>query len=147
MVNERIRASFPHIGEDAQITSPATPEYNCIAWALGEVDRWWEAGTPPGYFWPASIPEDHLLTSLIAALETVGFTRCDNGELEPDIEKIAVFEGDDAEYAHVAKQLPNGRWSSKLGAWEDIEHRFDALVGPAPAYGIFHCYMRRQRAT
>jgi hypothetical protein len=147
MVNDRIRASFPNIGEDARITSPSTADYNCVAWALGEADRWWEAGTPPGYYWPDGVPADHLLTSLIAALESVGFSRCENDELEPGFEKVALFEGDDTEYAHVSKQLPNGRWSSKLGAWEDIEHRLEALVGPAPAYGTLHCFMRRQRAT
>ena len=30
---------------------------------------------------------------------------------------------------HVARQLPGGHWSSKLGPREDIEHELDGLVG------------------
>ena len=26
------------------------------------------------------------------------------------------------ELTHIARQLPNGRWTSKFGNWEDIEH-------------------------
>ena len=37
-----IEAAFPAlVGTGYFVTSPATPEYNCIAWAAGETDRWW----------------------------------------------------------------------------------------------------------
>ena len=40
---------------------------------------------------------------------------------------------------HVARQLPSGAWTSKLGDWEDIEHQTLASLeerpGAAPAYG------------
>lgn len=42
------------------------------------------------------------------------------------------------------RQLPDGKWTSKLGALEDIEHdRLDALEGDD--YGRVVAYMKRQR--
>jgi Asp-tRNA(Asn)/Glu-tRNA(Gln) amidotransferase B subunit len=38
-------------------------------------------------------------------------------------EKIALFVGLDKEVTHAARQLPSGAWTSKLGDWEDIEHK------------------------
>jgi len=35
----------------------------------------------------------------------------------------------DGEPTHVARQLPSGRWTSKMGFLEDIEHTVDALRG------------------
>ena len=51
-----------------------------------------------------------------------GFAVCDGPELEPGFEKIAVY-AEGREPLHVARQLLDGRWTSKLGRqWEDIEH-------------------------
>ena len=36
-------------------------------------------------------------------------------------EKVAIY-GFGFFYTHAARQLPNGKWSSKLGKAEDIEH-------------------------
>jgi hypothetical protein len=30
---------------------------------------------------------------------------------------------------HAARHLPDGQWTSKLGRWEDIEHRLPHLEG------------------
>jgi hypothetical protein len=35
----------------------------------------------------------------------------------------------DGEPTHAARQLPNGKWTSKLGRWQDIEYELDGLVG------------------
>lgn len=40
---EEIEKAFPNLQiRGYSITSPATPEYNCIAWAAGEAQSWWE---------------------------------------------------------------------------------------------------------
>ncbi len=45
---------------------------------------------------------------------------------------------------HAARQLPCGKWTSKLGDWEDIVHpKLDALEGPE--YGKVICYLSRPR--
>jgi hypothetical protein len=45
------------------------------------------------------------------------------------VEKIAIYVRSDIP-SHVARQLPNGKWTSKLGLREDIEHDLEALEGP-----------------
>ena len=59
---------------------------------------------------------DHL----VEAYGLFGYAPCQDGELESGLEKIAIY-GDSAGYTHAARQLPDGRWASKLGRLEDIE--------------------------
>jgi hypothetical protein len=48
--------------------------------------------------------------------------------VETGLEKVAIFaKGETA--LHVARQLPSGKWTSKIGRWEDIEHDLLALEG------------------
>jgi hypothetical protein len=52
--------AFPYL-KDYVITSEETPTYNCVAFAAGDVTRWWEPlPVPlPGYHWPlGAIRED-----------------------------------------------------------------------------------------
>jgi hypothetical protein len=42
---------------------------------------------------------------------------------------------------HAARQLPSGRWTSKLGPMEDIEHALHDLTGMA--YGSVVLVMKR----
>lgn len=44
-----------------------------------------------------------------------------DASLEQGFEKVALY-GSGAEYTHAARQLPSGKWTSKLGKAEDIEH-------------------------
>ena len=48
------------------------------------------------------------------------------------------------EVTHAARQLPCGKWTSKLGDSEDIVHpKLDILEGPA--YGGVICFLSRPR--
>jgi hypothetical protein len=49
-------------------------------------------------------------------------------------EWVALFASADGNYTHAARQLPSGKWTSKLGTWEDIEHDSVEAVGGG-AYG------------
>lgn len=49
----------------------------------------------------------------------------------------------DGSPTHAARQLPNGKWSSKLGPDADISHEISALDGPC--YGGVEVVMRRGR--
>ena len=74
--------------------------------------------------------------------ESRGFLPCDTGQHEPGFDKIALY-GRDGEFLHVALQLPTGRWTSKLGSLEDIEHdTLAALEGNV--YGMVTCFMKRE---
>ena len=74
----------------------------------------------------------------------VGYEICPDGQLEDGFGKIAIHLKDDGP-SHAAKQLPSGRWTSKLGKFVDLEHGTpQELEGPDPAYGQVATYVRRR---
>ena len=74
------------------------------------------------------------------AFATLGYMDCDHGELEAGYEKIAIFALSGVP-KHAARQLPSGRWTSKLGKMEDIEHTLHDVTGTVYG-GVVHV-MRR----
>ena len=47
-----IDEELPHLASEGyEITSTPTDEYNCIADAAGETDRWWSHVEDVGYYW------------------------------------------------------------------------------------------------
>jgi hypothetical protein len=42
---------------------------------------------------------------------------------------VALYADGQGVPLHAARQWPDGRWTSKLGAMEDIEHALQDLVG------------------
>jgi hypothetical protein len=67
-----------------------------------------------------------------------------DASLEPGFEKVALF-GSSLYYTHAARQLPNGKWTSKLGKAEDIEHDSPDIVAGG-VYGELVQVMRRRAA-
>jgi hypothetical protein len=135
--------------QNCEIKSPATRKYNCIAWAAGENFRnWWPDPFGIGY-WPPSIERSVTVDAFMRAYGTLGFTLCFDGNLEQWIEKIALFgKGQPGAETptHAALQLDSGKWTSKLGPFEDINHTpVDAVGGPV--YGRVICYMGRHRRS
>ncbi len=102
-----------------RITSPANPDYNCIAWSAGDTERWWQ----PGQFWPTPAQEGEFGIAILEhAMESRGYEDCHmDAGLEPGFEKVALY-GNNFLYTHVARQLVSGKWTSKIGFLEDIEH-------------------------
>ena len=85
---------------------------------------------------------DYGLPAYVAAFDTLGYEPCDDGSLEEGFEKVAIYESPSGYVMHVARQLHTGRWTSKLGQLEDIEHAGpDELEGRE--YGRVVQYMRR----
>ena len=66
---------------------------------------------------------------------------CDDGALEDGFEKVAIYALSFT-VTHMARQLASGRWTSKLGELEDIEHETPAEL-EGDIYGIVVQYMRR----
>jgi hypothetical protein len=134
-------SSFPLLARDGyQIQSPQTLQYNCIAWAAGRDDRWWWPNKMS--FWPDGVPESDKLDAFVLLFQKLGYETCDSSELEDDFEKVAIYVRDDR-VQHAARQLENGRWTSKLGPQHDIEHSLDGLQGDE--YGNVACIMRRPK--
>lgn len=136
---------FPALQSDGfEIISPATIDYNCIAWAADDNGRWWEPDRFGLKYWPPDVPRDYNIESFISAFETLGYVRCDDGDLETGHEKIGIYENLLGEFTHVAWQMEDGRWSSKLGDGNDIIHNsVNGLYGEF--YGTVNVFMKRKR--
>ena len=111
--------NFPRLTpETHRLTSPAALEYNCVAWAAEDTENWWQ----PGVYWPAEThADDYGMGALEAVFRRLGFEPCSDDSPEPGVEKVALY-GNTLRYTHAARQLPGGKWTSKLGKAEDIEH-------------------------
>jgi len=74
------------------------------------------------------------------AFATLGYVVCNSEQLEDGYEKVAIFALAGLP-KHAARQLVGGRWVSKLGSSEDIEHALHDLAGDV--YGEVVVVMRR----
>ena len=71
----------------------------------------------------------------------MGYSICDNTDKETGYEKVAIYARNGL-WEHAARQLDDGRWTSKIGEFEDITHPSpEDLAGEL--YGNVHCIMRR----
>ena len=97
-------------------------------------------------FWPKGVPKKTTVSAFEKAFNTLGYVRCLNGNLEDGYEKIVLYAKIKkrlTEPTHAARQLKCGRWTSKLGPLEDIEHNeVKDLTGPL--YGKPVLYMKRK---
>src|SRR5438270_518391 len=91
-------------------------------------DWWWPVGTGKTH-WPDGVPRVVTLEAFRAAFATLGYVICPSEELEAGFEKIALFANDQGIPRHAARQLASGRWTSKLGKMEDIDHALRDLEG------------------
>ena len=134
-------SQFPNLNPaNHSITSPETPEYNCIAWAAGDTEAWWEPH--PDYYWPMQAPREYTLEAYKKAYETVNFVECTNSRYEDGYEKVAIYINSYGKPTHAARQLISGHWTSKLGQNVDIEHEtLQVLEGPM--YGKIAVIMKR----
>ncbi|MEL7357896.1 MAG: hypothetical protein AAFN40_15160 [Cyanobacteria bacterium J06560_6] len=123
-----LRDEFPNLySTEHQLTSPRDDDYNCIAWAAEENDRWWSP--QDDYYWPEGILAEWTVEAVIQAFVSLGYELCESADYEPNFQKIAIYKGTDGDPTHAARQLPNGKWTSKLGDWEDIEHTLPGIEG------------------
>jgi hypothetical protein len=74
------------------------------------------------------------------AFATLGYVVCNDDLVEAGFEKIALFALS-GRPKHAARQLPSGRWTSKLGPMEDIEHELHDITGMV--YGSVVLLMKR----
>ena len=144
----QLEAGFPHLGtrDSFSIESPFDEAYNCIAYAAGDTRiQWWPVGeAQSGYvYWPDDAPNEATLEAFEAAFASLGYEPCDNGEVEPGYEKIALY-AEQGVPKHATRQDPaTGNWVSKLGDHVDISHqRVDSLEGGP--YGNVCRYMKRR---
>jgi hypothetical protein len=122
-VNHALESLFPGLrGKPYGVTSPAQVDYNCVAWAAGDNSRWWWPDEFGQYYWPEGATRRATLDAFVEAFHILGFEVCENPSLEAGWEKVAVYAKHDGSPTHVARQLPDGAWTSKLGSLYDIKH-------------------------
>jgi hypothetical protein len=116
-------SDFPHLGNWVQ-TSDATNTYNCVSYAAGDDTRWWDPLPPGHYYWPDGVGVGlaYSLERYIALYEHLGYTACQDGSLDPDKDKIVLYANQSGYFEHAARQLPDGKWTSKMDIDEDITH-------------------------
>lgn len=117
------RKPFPN-WKNARYTSPKDPGYNCMAWVFGDKSQlWWP--NVSGHYWPVKAKRKDALAELRRYLKAEGW-RQDKSE-KISFPAIAIY-AKNSKLKHVARMLENGRWTSKLGEIEDIEHDLSDLV-------------------
>lgn len=142
---QHLEQQFPNLAREGYtLTSPDTIDYNCVAWATEAEYEWWWPDSMDQEYWPEGVPREETLPAFVAAFKTVGYEICDDSLKEPNFQKIAIY-GDAHEIPrHVARQLADGEWTSKIGQYEDIRHKtLEALTGKSPAYGTIIQVMRK----
>lgn len=133
------------VSEGYVVKSIATRRYNCIAFAADDpsVFYWPDDDDNPDAYWPIS-RKDISLDCFVEMFAHLGYEKCDDGSLEAGYEKVVIyiFEG---KPSHAAKQLEDGRWKSKLGLAQDIEHNSVKAVEDEVCYGTATQYLRKPR--
>jgi hypothetical protein len=134
---------FPNLPDPPDKTSNSTDSYNCIAWATGDNQRWWQPESFQQYYWPNDDdPDPFALQGLVLAYEQSGYVACADDSGEEGYEKIVLYADAQGQWTHAARRLPDGRWTSKLGDGIDLSHSTpDELTGPK--YGTPVLFMKK----
>lgn len=153
---QRIKRIFENLKDgEFKLTSPFDSKYNCIAYAADDNSKWWwaveTAMVGNDVFWFNNIPSQATLENFILAFGKLGYQSCENAELEKGFEKVAIYVSTKDEIhapkgslTHMARQLPNGKWTSKLGNDVDISHdTLQCLEGRV--YGIVKQILKRPK--
>jgi hypothetical protein len=136
--NYRKEAHFPQLGgNDFTFESPKDEDYNCVAWIQETRDDWIQ-------FKDANGNLDVNLNRYVEYFKELSYEISDDKILQDGIVKIAIYyDKATNEFKHVARQLSDGRWASKLGDWEDIIHLSpEVLLGKT--YGNSLLLMQRK---
>lgn len=138
-VHDTLQPAFPNANTFEVVGEP-TGRYNCIAAAFDNADKpWWpepEAGRSPysPFYWPKDSQRSNDSDSFDALLIDKAGADVYPWDEEPPYQKgyqkLALFE-QDGEPTHLARQLPNGEWLSKIGrnglvvhSLENMEHAY-----------------------
>jgi hypothetical protein len=119
-------------------------QYNCASWAVGETHRLIDSYS---YWWPDDLEATHTAENYADLYRKYyGFEDCNDGDLEEGVEKLAIFANKSGEFKHVARQLKDGHWTSKMGDYEDISHNTLETVSGG-AYGQVALFLKRVRKS
>jgi hypothetical protein len=125
--SKALEEGIPNLASEGyEVTSNPSDFPNCIGWALRDYTGFWDPDAAQlhiaGYRWLPYGPYDWEISTVSKIFEMHGYSDCrlDDG-LEPGFEKIAIYV-DHEQDIHVARQQESGKWTSKLGTKEDLDH-------------------------
>jgi len=130
------------VGSGYELTSPENGLYNCIAWAANDNRKFWWPDPMFRRHWPIA-RRSVTRTCFIEAFEFIGFAVCEGDVVESEFIKVALYELNGTP-THMARQLPNGKWTSKCGPLEDITHTLRDLE--TGIYGQVALFMKKPLA-
>jgi hypothetical protein len=73
---------------------------------------------------------------------SIDYSCCEDASYEKGFQKIALYIKDGVP-THAARQLPTGKWTSKLGPDIDIEHDCPEVLNES-VYGVASIFMKRE---
>jgi hypothetical protein len=69
LTDSELTQTFPNLSVSPDTnTSPPTPDYNCIVYAAGRTEQWWEPAFGPGSYWLPGAPHDYQPESLAGSI-------------------------------------------------------------------------------
>lgn len=94
------------------------------------------------YYWPIGMPTDDGIENFVQTFcKCLQYEACSSEDLEAGYLKVAIYSiGDRTK--HLARQLSDGRWTSKLGAELDLSHQLSGLEGAE--YGHVARFLKRK---
>lgn len=143
---EELTQYWPHLkeGENFRFTSLKKRGFKCIWYALmlekGDIDMLWFRDMYE--LDPNTL--DHSAKGYADCFQKYyGFELCGSSSYEEGFVKIVLYEDKNKDFKHVARVLPNGNMTSKMGNYEDIEHyTMDAVSGDE--YGYPSLFMKKK---
>jgi hypothetical protein len=154
--SERIKGVFSNLKDgEFELTSPFDAKYNCIAHAAEKNDIWWwsvdKALVGNDVFWFNNVTNEPTVKNFISVFGKLGYLPCENSALEKNFEKVAIYvstkdelHAPEGSVTHMARQLSDGKWTSKLGNDVDISHNTLQSV-EGNAYGVIKQILRRKK--
>jgi hypothetical protein len=144
-VHDEIEEDFPLLNRgNYGVTNCKDSRYNCLSWAVGDITQKWETGRKTrGYYWPLGIGQNDEIDEWAEIFALFAYEPCETTRYEHGFEKVAICATGQAAN-HVARQLRDGNWTSKLGDGAGIEHATtDVLEGDL--YGKVERVLKRRR--
>ncbi len=139
-----VEIDFPALIGKSYELSDEDFNYNCLAYAVGDLRNWWEPPKQAGRYWSAGFPEDTTVRTVVSIMELFGFTVELDPLSIPETEAIAIY-ADGNEWTHFAK-FSDGCWSSKLGEGHDVK-KVDIGDLEGQLYGKVASVLARPKAS
>jgi len=138
---------LPGINGHYRKTSEATIEYNCLAWAVGNNEKWFDVQRYcAGYYWPKDVEREWSVAAIKKIFSLYGFTEETLfQDYEEGFDKVAMYVSDEGVPTHFARQLPNGKWTSKLGELIDVEHDDLKCLEGSSGYGTMSVILKKKK--